>query len=119
MPEERCDKCFKVIVDDFLSFKGSNYHTECFTCSHCQLTLDGKKFAVQESGRMLCATCLQNASFTCNICDEPIIGGKYVEYRTSHYHEDCFLCAKCRNQIGQGKFTVTANGFYCALCKKV
>jgi len=51
-----CHVCSKTIEDNVLTFKGTKYHSDCFTCSVCTKPLSGKPFSHVED-TLMCQTC--------------------------------------------------------------
>lgn len=51
-----CRTCQQPIYDAILTFKGTKFHSECFTCATCANPLSGKAFS-DIDGKLLCGTC--------------------------------------------------------------
>ncbi|KAG0221536.1 hypothetical protein BGX31_009753 [Mortierella sp. GBA43] len=53
----KCNKCQKVIANKSIRFSGSNYHPQCFTCSHCDKVLNSASRFFEVDGQVECEKC--------------------------------------------------------------
>ncbi|UJR24805.1 hypothetical protein I4U23_006180 [Adineta vaga] len=53
----KCAKCNRSILERYTTFKGQNYHINCFVCSKCRHIIDEKEKFYDEKIGILCAQC--------------------------------------------------------------
>ncbi|EFA85143.1 LIM domain protein [Heterostelium album PN500] len=129
---EACTKCSKPISGSKLTDNvGKHYHPECFTCTTCNVKMDGQFFV--RNNEIKCAQCNEQlkvsekknsgkdlgicffCSKTCNTSDGPVI----VINPNERYHKDCFKCVKCKTLI-QGEFytlsDIRSKDYVCMSC---
>ena len=51
-----CRTCSKIIEDAILTYKGTKFHSDCFTCATCTKPLSGKPFS-DIDGKLMCGPC--------------------------------------------------------------
>lgn len=110
-------KCKEVIKTSSVQHSGSTYHSECFTCFHCNSPLAGKPFTKQE-GNNVCQNCYRERyAKRCGSCEKLIEGNtKFVAYAEKYYHRDCFTCSKCGKALAGEKFRIRNDEKVCLDC---
>lgn len=116
---QRCLKCNGVINKGGITYKGTPYHRDCFTCTHCSKILAGEKFTSREE-QPYCADCFGELfAKKCCKCSKPItgLGGtKFISFEERHWHSDCFNCYKCNvSLVGRG-FLTDGDDILCPDC---
>ncbi|XP_036671909.2 prickle planar cell polarity protein 3 isoform X4 [Drosophila suzukii] len=117
----RCIKCNKVITSGGVTYKNEPWHRECFTCTHCNITLAGQRFTSRDE-KPYCAECFGELfAKRCTACVKPItgIGGtRFISFEDRHWHHDCFVCASCKaSLVGRG-FITDGPDILCPDCAK-
>lgn len=88
------------------------YHIACFTCTQCQINLQGKPFYALE-GKPYCEEDYLNTLEKCSVCMKPILE-RILRATGKPYHPQCFCCVVCGNSLDGIPFTVDAtNQNYC------
>ncbi|XP_055857914.1 lipoma-preferred partner homolog isoform X3 [Episyrphus balteatus] len=88
------------------------YHIACFTCSQCQINLQGKPFYALD-GKPYCEVDYLNTLEKCSVCMKPILE-RILRATGKPYHPQCFTCVVCGNSLDGIPFTVDAtNQNYC------
>jgi LIM domain len=49
--------CSGLGTTKFVSYEDKHWHTDCFVCSMCRISLVGKGFVLSEKGAILCPDC--------------------------------------------------------------
>merc|ERR1712226_1787613 len=90
---------------------------EAMFCHHCDDSLAGHRYVLRDD-HPYCIKCYENVF--ANNCDEcgKIIGidSKDLSYKDKHWHESCFVCAKCRTSLVDKQFGSKADRIYCGSC---
>ncbi|XP_061395126.1 prickle planar cell polarity protein 3-B isoform X1 [Musca vetustissima] len=117
----RCIKCNKVITSGGVTYKNEPWHRECFTCTHCNITLAGQRFTSRDE-KPYCAECFGELfAKRCTSCVKPItgIGGtRFISFENRHWHHDCFVCASCRTSLVGRGFITDGPDIICPECAK-
>jgi len=111
-----CAKCGLPITSDCLSAIQKQWHTQCFTCTHCRRSFGNMSFYL-EDGKPYCETDW-NQLFTtkCGSCKGPIKAGqRWVEALGSSYHTHCFNCSACQSNLEGQNFYAKEGRPYCRL----
>lgn len=94
---------------------GKIYHIACFTCTQCQINLQGKPFYALE-GKPCCEEDYLNTLEKCSVCMK-IILQRILRANGKSYHPDCFCCVVCSKSLDSVPFTVDAtNQNHCISC---
>eukprot|EP01134_Creolimax_fragrantissima_P005196 CFRG5196T1 len=59
---------------------------------------------------------LSSKSFICDGCADSLEGIQYLEAGDKHFHEQCFKCSKCNENIGSGSYAMVAGTPNCQTC---
>ncbi|XP_067643192.1 trichohyalin isoform X2 [Eurosta solidaginis] len=117
----RCIKCNKVITSGGVTYKNEPWHRECFTCTHCNITLAGQRFTSRDE-KPYCAECFGELfAKRCTACEKPItgIGGtRFISFEDRHWHHDCFVCASCKTSLVGRGFITDGPDIICPECAK-
>ncbi|XP_037820186.1 prickle planar cell polarity protein 3 isoform X3 [Lucilia sericata] len=117
----RCIKCNKVITSGGVTYKNEPWHRECFTCTHCNITLAGQRFTSRDE-KPYCADCFGELfAKRCTSCVKPItgIGGtRFISFEDRHWHHDCFVCASCKTSLVGRGFITDGPDIICPECAK-
>lgn len=82
------------------------YHITCFSCSRCQINLQGKPFYAL-NGQPCCEEDYVNTLEKCSVCMKPILE-RILRATGKPYHPDCFCCVVCGKSLDGIPFTVDA-----------
>lgn len=87
-----CFQCGKKVVGEKsgCTAMGKIYHVACFTCSQCQINLQGKPFYALE-GKPCCEEDYLNTLEKCSVCMK-IILQRILRANGKSYHPKCFCC---------------------------
>ncbi|XP_068248723.1 LIM domain kinase 1-like isoform X3 [Palaemon carinicauda] len=117
--ETTCAGCMNVIEDDeFFSALGQDWHTDCFRCSACDITLNNWYF--EKDGLLFCKNDYwKKYGESCQDCGQ-IITGPVMVAGDHKFHPECFICASCCAFIGDGESyaLVERSKLYCGQCYK-
>ena len=101
-----------------MSYKEMHWHEACFACKKCSASLVDKPFAAKNT-LIFCASCY-DAEFAsrCDACGETFRPGmKKMEYKTKKWHDKCFQCVVCKQQVGSKPFIIPNDtDVYCVGC---
>jgi len=97
----RCGKCGDIIVGEYISALGKEWHNKCFTCKECGCSFPTESF-YEYKGMPYCETHyhLKRGSL-CTRCNKPIVG-RCISASGKKYHPDHFTCVKCNKLIATG-----------------
>ncbi|XP_030379754.1 zyxin [Scaptodrosophila lebanonensis] len=110
----RCFKCSERVLGENSGCTAMDqiYHISCFTCSECQINLQGKPFYALE-GKPYCEYDYLQTLEKCSVCLKPILE-RILRATGKPYHPQCFTCVVCGNSLDGIPFTVDAtNQNYC------
>ncbi|XP_045600504.1 LIM domain kinase 1 isoform X2 [Procambarus clarkii] len=114
-----CAGCMNVIdEDEFFSALGQDWHTDCFRCSACDVTLSSWYF--EKDGLLFCKNDYwKKYGEACQDCGQ-IITGPVMVAGDHKFHPECFICTSCSVFIGDGESyaLVERSKLYCGLCYK-
>ncbi|KAK3865597.1 hypothetical protein Pcinc_028808 [Petrolisthes cinctipes] len=115
----KCAGCMNLIDDDeFFSAVGQDWHTDCFRCSACDVTLSSWYF--EKDGLLFCKNDYwKKYGEACQDCGQ-IITGPVMVAGDHKFHPECFICASCSLFIGDGESyaLVERSKLYCGQCYK-
>ncbi|KAM8702775.1 hypothetical protein ACLKA7_005137 [Drosophila subpalustris] len=110
----RCFKCGDRVLGENSGCTAMDqiYHISCFTCTECQINLQGKPFYALE-GNPFCEYDYLQTLEKCSVCLKPILE-RILRATGKPYHPQCFTCVVCGNSLDAIPFTVDAtNQNYC------
>jgi len=97
----RCGKCGEIIVGEYISALGKEWHNKCFTCKECGCSFPTESF-YEYKGMPYCETHyhLKRGSL-CSRCNKPIVG-RCISASGKKYHPDHFTCVNCNKLLATG-----------------
>ncbi|KAH8256441.1 hypothetical protein KR032_007300, partial [Drosophila birchii] len=110
----RCVKCNSRVLGESSGCTAMDqiYHISCFTCTECQINLQGKPFYALD-GKPYCEYDYLQTLEKCSVCMEPILE-RILRATGKPYHPQCFTCVVCGKSLDGLLFTVDAtNQNYC------
>jgi len=112
-----CENCKKIIGIDCqdLSFKDKHWHSECFTCFKCGISMVNQPFS-SKGEALYCAPCYEEQfSARCDKCGKHFKSGmKKLEFKGKQWHDGCFTCDGCDCSLGSQSFVPKNEN--CNLC---
>jgi len=108
-----CCKCDLPITDVEIFAADKYFHPACFKCAECGTQLEGKFINV--NGNPVCSACRINAKPKCEVCRQPILT-TFTEFQGKLRHTECFVCAKCKVELGMNPFYDVAGQPLCSSC---
>lgn len=109
-----CFKCNEIVVGENSGCTAMDqiYHIACFTCSQCQINLQGKPFYALDC-KPYCEFDYLQTLEKCSVCMKPILE-RILRATGKPYHPQCFTCVVCKKSLDGIPFTVDAtNQNYC------
>ncbi|XP_013794212.2 thyroid receptor-interacting protein 6-like [Limulus polyphemus] len=109
-----CHKCGEKVLGEGSGCSAMDqlYHISCFTCSICQIQLQGKSFFAMD-GQPYCEADYLNTLEKCCVCQHPILD-RILRATGKPYHPGCFTCVVCGICLDGIPFTVDAhNQIHC------
>jgi uncharacterized CHY-type Zn-finger protein len=93
------------------------YHSDCFVCSRCRNPLAGKTFTEHE-GRLVCDDCYhERFAKKCDVCRNVLEGNiEFVKYDDKFFHNECFVCYRCRKPLSGESFRLKGPNRFCIPC---
>ncbi|KAF5892568.1 four and a half LIM domains protein 3-like, partial [Clarias magur] len=114
-----CQGCKELIGHNSreLYYDDHHYHEECFRCSRCNRSLADEPFTCQDEA-LLCNDCYcSEFSSKCVSCNKTFMpGSRKLEYGSSTWHEECFVCCGCHQSLGSQSFIPDKDEYYCVPC---
>ncbi|KAI5644003.1 LIM domain-containing protein [Phthorimaea operculella] len=102
---------------EYAKAMNKDWHSGHFCCWQCDESLTGQRYVLRDE-HPYCIKCYE--SVFANGCEEcsKIIGidSKDLSYKDKHWHEACFLCAKCRVSLVDKQFGSKLDKIYCGNC---
>jgi len=106
---KKCSTCGLPVVTGGGYANGKLFHQDCFTCTNCKASLDGKFFT--QNGKQLCESCYAPHQKYCATC-EKVITTNCVESNGNLYHAECLKCSLCNVSL-QGAYFILGGKFLC------
>ncbi|XP_037092156.1 paxillin-like isoform X2 [Pollicipes pollicipes] len=107
-----CAACDKPIAGQVITALGKTWHTEHFTCAHCNMELGNRNF-FERDGLPYCENDYHNLfSPRCDYCQGPIID-KCVTALGRTWHPEHFFCDQCGQPFGEAGFHERDGKAYC------
>ena len=95
---------------------GKTWHKEHLCCSKCDANVSGKRF-IEEFGDPICESCFSKTAIKCQKCKEPIgIGSKKTTHKGASWHQECFACKRCQEDLTSARFFVVKGDLFCEDC---
>ena len=118
---KKCAVCYHALTDTnvkYVTYDGKSFHPDCFLCSKCKKTLQGKAIYKHENENY-CKDCYGTThARKCGKCYQPLVEAnvKYVTYGDEAFHPHCFLCAKCNKTLQGQEFYLVEDEKVCTTC---
>jgi hypothetical protein len=98
-----CVGCQEPIFGRVTSYTQSeikfNFHPNCFVCSNCSQSMDGKSF-YQHENKYLDTECYYKVVLGfCSLCNQPFRDPTIIKASGKQYHPTCFTCSTCSNPL--------------------
>ncbi|VVC88527.1 unnamed protein product [Leptidea sinapis] len=102
---------------EYTKAMNKDWHSGHFCCWQCDESLTGQRYVLRDENPY-CIKCYENAFANgCEECNKTIgIDSKDLSYKDKHWHEACFLCAKCRVSLVDKQFGSKHDKIYCGNC---
>ncbi|XP_022708439.1 four and a half LIM domains protein 2-like isoform X1 [Varroa jacobsoni] len=106
-----------IFSGEYTKAMNKDWHSGHFCCWQCDDSLTGQRYVLRDE-HPYCVRCYEQVfANSCDECSKPIgIDSKDLSYKEKHWHEQCFLCAKCRVSLVDKPFGSKAEKVYCAGC---
>lgn len=92
------------------------WHKEHFCCHRCDKLLFGEKY-FHKNDNILCHSCFDRFADDCHRCHLPIvIGSKKITKGDLLFHEECFVCKRCRESLHDRKYYFAEDDYLCNEC---
>ncbi|EGW09341.1 four and a half LIM domains protein 1 [Cricetulus griseus] len=119
---KQCVKCNQPITSGGISYQDQPWHTECFICDSCSQQLGGQRFTAVDN-KYYCVDCYKNfVAKKCTACKNAITGfGKgsnMVSFEENSWHDYCFNCKSCSENLANKRFVFHEEELYCIDCAK-
>ncbi|XP_049866360.1 four and a half LIM domains protein 2 isoform X6 [Pectinophora gossypiella] len=116
--EEKEDAKEKLIFSgEYTKAMNKDWHSGHFCCWQCDESLTGQRYVLRDE-HPYCIKCYESVFANgCEECNKIIgIDSKDLSYKDKHWHEACFLCAKCRVSLVDKQFGSKLDKIYCGNC---
>ncbi|XP_023168835.1 LIM domain-containing protein 1 [Drosophila hydei] len=115
----RCFKCKERVLGESSGCTAMDqiYHISCFTCTECQLNLQGKPFYALE-GQPFCEFDYLQTLEKCSVCLKPILE-RILRATGKPYHPQCFTCVVCGNSLDGKKYITQLSDHHYSFTKRV
>ncbi|XP_013135805.1 PREDICTED: testin-like isoform X1 [Papilio polytes] len=114
----RCQACDELIFSgEYTKAMNKDWHSGHFCCWQCDESLTGQRYVLRDD-HPFCIKCYESVFANgCEECNKIIgIDSKDLSYKDKHWHEACFLCAKCRVSLVDKQFGSKLEKIYCGNC---
>ncbi|XP_032511304.2 prickle planar cell polarity protein 3 isoform X2 [Danaus plexippus] len=114
----RCHSCDELIFSgEYTKAMNKDWHSGHFCCWKCDESLTGQRYVLRDE-QPYCIKCYEGVFANgCEECNKIIgIDSKDLSYKDKHWHEACFLCAKCRVSLVDKQFGSKLDKIYCGNC---
>lgn len=111
----KCKNCNKNIQGNIVSAMGNTYHPNHFLCVKCEEPIGGQKF-YSKNGAPYCEEDFVKEFLTkCYECQEQI-DKRILKAMGRNYHEEHFICIKCRRQLASLSYIIKDGEPICQEC---
>ncbi|XP_065202071.1 LIM domain kinase 1 isoform X2 [Planococcus citri] len=114
-----CASCLNIITeDDYIHALDQYWHTDCFRCSACDISLSNWYF--EKDGLLFCKNDYWSKYGECCQDCAQVITGPVMVAGEHKFHPECFRCSSCYAFIGDGDSyaLIERSKLYCGLCYK-
>nr|XP_021187963.2 paxillin isoform X1 [Helicoverpa armigera] len=116
--EEETNETKELIFSgEYTKAMNKDWHSGHFCCWQCDESLTGQRYVLRDE-HPYCIKCYESVFANgCEECNKTIgIDSKDLSYKDKHWHEACFLCAKCRVSLVDKQFGSKLDKIYCGNC---
>ena len=107
-----------IVSSQFTEAQQKNWHKEHYSCEECDDQLEGKQCTTHQ-GKLLCNRCYSKYASKCHRCKKPVgIDQKKLSVKGRHYHEECFVCKRCREVLINERYSIIDDDIICPDCTK-
>jgi hypothetical protein len=115
-----CGGCKEVIKSAYLRVGNQCFHDNCFVCGICKSPFtkdENQKFQYfPDEDKLVCTSCFYNPKcFACN----QVFTDKFMRILGKKYHQQCFACAKCKNNFQNEQYFKADGEPLCESCYKL
>ncbi|XP_067140227.1 four and a half LIM domains protein 1-like [Centruroides vittatus] len=114
----RCAACDELIfAREYTKAMSKDWHITHFCCWKCDESLTSQRYVMKKENPY-CVRCFERTySNICDECGRKIgVDSKDLSYKDKHWHESCFVCFKCQDQLINKPFGSKGNKVYCSSC---
>lgn len=105
-----------IVSSQYTEAQQKNWHKEHYCCAECDDSIHSKP-CTNYQGRNLCERCYSKYAPKCHRCSEPIgIGAKKHTHKGKYWHETCFVCKRCREDLQGERFFIVDDDLLCGDC---
>ncbi|XP_014358665.1 paxillin homolog 1 isoform X5 [Papilio machaon] len=106
-----------IFSGEYTKAMNKDWHSGHFCCWQCDESLTGQRYVLRDD-HPYCIKCYESVFANgCEECNKIIgIDSKDLSYKDKHWHEACFLCAKCRVSLVDKQFGSKLEKIYCGNC---
>ncbi|XP_052750459.1 paxillin homolog 1 isoform X2 [Galleria mellonella] len=106
-----------IFSGEYTKAMNKDWHSGHFCCWQCDESLTGQRYVLRDE-HPYCIKCYESVFANgCEECNKTIgIDSKDLSYKDKHWHEACFLCAKCRVSLVDKQFGSKLDKIYCGNC---
>ncbi|XP_032511303.2 transforming growth factor beta-1-induced transcript 1 protein isoform X7 [Danaus plexippus] len=106
-----------IFSGEYTKAMNKDWHSGHFCCWKCDESLTGQRYVLRDE-QPYCIKCYEGVFANgCEECNKIIgIDSKDLSYKDKHWHEACFLCAKCRVSLVDKQFGSKLDKIYCGNC---
>ncbi|XP_011557471.3 paxillin isoform X4 [Plutella xylostella] len=106
-----------IFSGEYTKAMNKDWHSGHFCCWQCDESLTGQRYVLRDD-HPYCIKCYESVFANgCEECSKTIgIDSKDLSYKDKHWHEACFLCAKCRVSLVDKQFGSKLDKIYCGNC---
>ncbi|XP_041976255.1 paxillin homolog 1 isoform X3 [Aricia agestis] len=114
---ENNDQSELIFSGEYTKAMNKDWHSGHFCCWQCDESLTGQRYVLRDE-HPYCIKCYETVFANgCEECNKTIgIDSKDLSYKDKHWHEACFLCAKCRVSLVDKQFGSKLDKIYCGNC---
>ncbi|XP_022253548.1 actin-binding LIM protein 1-like [Limulus polyphemus] len=119
MGKINCEACKKKCSGNALRVQDKYFHEDCFKCKVCSTSLASGGFFVKDDTYYCTKDYHKNFGTKCAACGD-YVEGEVVSALGNTYHQNCFICGRCRQPFPTGeKVTFTGKEYLCTKCLQI
>ena len=107
-----------ILSSQFTEADQKTWHKEHYCCVECDAKLHEKPSTTHQ-GKLLCESCYKKHAPKCHRCKQPVsINQKKLSVKGKYYHEKCFVCKRCREDLVEERYFIIDDDIICSDCMK-